>query len=195
MASLSTTTQHETSDTASFVNILTERSLKVFEKFNNLDLALLTKNTLISEIIKLQATRGRLYKAWETSLRRYIRARDTASTTTETNDINDDLDCALSDYYQLTQEMIGAFSQVSTEINRISICIQKREHLDVYQSILEIQKLEQEKLHLIVTRHQTLRDGNGFDESEERLSELVEEVRDSENELKAQKAAEEDSEP
>jgi len=158
-------------NTASFVNILNERAKQVAL---NADLTGASDTILTSNIQQCQTARARLYKAWDSSLRQYLRADEASQ------------EQALTDYYHLTNEMIGAFSGVSKEINKIKAAFEQRKNTAAALAISEIQLLEKEKLQLNVVRHTTLRqgEGEGNDSTSERLSEIVEELRDAFGELR-----------
>jgi hypothetical protein len=186
MSSLSRDATSATSATSAnntkYIHILHAHQKQLNLRATGDDLAACSAKELLLYLTELQTNRAQLYKTWDQSLRTYCRARD-SSETGPTNDA-DQAKC-LAEYYHVTKDMIGAFNSVSGEVKRIQTDCAHRNALEEATTLVgNVQQLEKEKLQLYVRRHGLLREGTEEDDTSERLSEIVEELRDVVGELR-----------
>ena len=166
-----------------YIHILQTHQKQLNLRATGEDLAACSAKELLLYFTELQTNRAQLYKTWDQSLRTYCRARDSS----ETGPTNDAVQAkCLAEYYHVTQDMIGAFNSVSGEVKRIQTDCANRNALEdaTHTLVGNVQHLEKEKLQLYVRRHGLLRKGTEEDDTSERLSEIVEELRDVVGELR-----------
>lgn len=193
---------------AAYLRILSDRDKAVRARAKGEDLIKMSPSDIGERLRDMQATRVRLYNAWETALRRVLRCKDQHSQSPGNSRAKAEAEANMAvctlDYQETTRELTGAFNAVSADIIRIQKEFQRRaselsvasanapgsntdsgkkEYSALASSIASLQKLEAEKLGLTARMHQ-LRWRRGesnpddIQSAQERLAEIIETIQE-----------------